>query len=102
MRDLPGVKGLVSSGQDDIAHIELNDLVLLLKIDRACRAKLFACLTGAAFEVNAVFGVDYRELGHRLGEGAIDRFAIAETRFEDLVDDLLGAFLNADASSTSE
>ena len=82
--------------------LTVDDLVLLLEVDRARRAELLARLAGAPLEVGAVLRVDHRVLGHGLRERAVDRLAVAQARLEDVVHDLLRALLLAQAAAGAQ
>ena len=99
LRDPLAVEQLPARGDDDVAHLELDDLILLLKSIGIGGADLLADLALAACEPDAIRGVDHRDARHRLGEGRVDRLAVAHARLEDLVDDLLWALLDADAAA---
>ncbi len=88
-----------AGGQDDVADLDGQDLVLLIEVDGVGRAEFLAGLAGALDVIGAVDIVDDRVLGHGLREGSIDRLAVSQAGLEDIVDDFLRAFLPADAAA---
>jgi hypothetical protein len=102
LRHLAGVEEVVAGGDDDVADLEGQDRVFLGEVDGVGLAELLAGLAGALLEVGAVGAVDDGRPRDGLGERRVDRLAIAEPGLEDLVDDLLGALLLADAAAVAE
>ena len=100
--DAAGVEQVVARGDDDIPHLEGDDLILLLEVDGLGGTEDLAGLALAPLEVGAVLGVDDRIFGHGLGEGAVDDLAIAHARLEFGVDDLARAFFDADAAAGAQ
>ena len=72
------IKWLESGGEDDCANRDIDLLVLLFVINRAC----FTCFRAvAAFtlgQVQASFSIDDRDLWHSLRERKIDRLVLSE------------------------
>ena len=66
------------------------------------RAEFFAGFAGAFLEVGAVRFVHHRDIWAQPGEGGVYRFAVSQTGFIDIVDDLLGAFFLADAAAGAQ
>ena len=105
IRNLAGIKGLVSRRQNDGPHLDRFQFGLLLQVHGvAVAAGLNASLlAAAALEVNAGFGVDDRYLRYGLREGNVNGLAFAQTQvefigyFRLLVDAPLDAFQAADA-----
>ena len=99
LRNPLAVEQLPAGGHDDVADLELDDLVLLVVVDGGGGADLRADLALAAGEPGAVGGVDHRRARHGLREGRVDRLAIAHAGLEHVVDDLSRAFFDADAAA---
>ncbi len=70
LRDASRIKQIVACGQNDIADIDLNDLVLLLEVNGVGLggAEYLTGFTFAALEVDAVVGIDDRVFRHSLRE----------------------------------
>ena len=76
--------------------------IFLVEIDGIGRAEFFAGFAGAFLEVGAVLLVDHRVFWHCLREGGVDRFAVAQPGFVDLIDHFLGAFFLADPAAGAQ
>ena len=78
------VEELESRREDDVAHLDLNELLLLCEVDgMPVRARFDACLLAAPrLQLQAPIPVDDDHLRDGLRERDVDRFALAETHVE--------------------
>ncbi len=102
MWDAAWVEQIVAGRQDDIADLDGDEFIFLVEVDRIGGAEFLTGFAGAFLEVSAVFTIDHRVIGYSLWEGGIDGFPIAQSGFEDIIDDFLGAFLLADTAARAQ
>ena len=82
------IERLEPGGDDDRAHLDLPELLLLLEVDRlllaaGLHAGLLALVRqDAALEIQADFRIDQHHLGRGLGERNVNRLALAEALVE--------------------
>ncbi len=92
------IKKIPPRGEDDVAHVDLEDFVLLVEVDGAGGAHLLADAAFAPLEPDARPVVDHGDLRNGLREGRVDRLAVSHPRFEDVIDHFPGALLDAQAA----
>ena len=103
LRNARCIKEIVAGRKDDIAHINLQDFIFLLKVN-GIGFSWAKFLTGFAFtslKVDAVFFINNRVFGHSLREGSVDYFSFTHPSLEDVVYDFEGAFFNTDSASSA-
>ena len=99
LRQLARIEQLPARGQDDVAYLDLDDLILLVEVDGLGGAEFFAGPAFAALEPDARSAVDDRNARHGLGEGRVNRLAKAHAGLEVVIDHLARAFFGADAAA---
>jgi len=78
LRDRRGVEDIIARGYDNGGYLYLDNLVSLLKINGPGGAKLFTSPALTLQEISAVFAVDDRDIGYRLGERSIYRLPFTQ------------------------
>src|SRR5512133_736150 len=87
--DLTRVEQVIACRKDDIADLKIDQLILLLEIDRAGWAEFFTSLACSFNEVGAVLLIHYGILWHGLIKRGIYGFAISQTCFKLFIDHFL-------------
>ena len=93
------VERLPARGDNDVAHVHLDDFVLLVEGDGVGRAELLAGPALLPLEPDAGFGVDHRDPRHGLRERHVDRLAVAHAGLEFRIQHLARALFHADAAA---
>ena len=99
LRDVFRLERLPAGRQDDVADVQLQQLVFLVEANRIGRAQLFAGPALLPLEPDARIGVNHRNSRDGLREGRVDRLPRAHPGLELRVDHFARALLDADAAT---